>query len=253
MKVALGLKAPAPTYWRNQAMEPTLDVKVTCKQVAPSILDLLRASAIHAKCEGRDGVFEVGKIKKAHVWRIENPILWRQYMSKGDELRSRHQVSRERCKPLYPEVPEHVLPNMPSYLQWRSSGNFDASTNEVLLWHGTKAEIIDTIVKEGFDERVCSLSGMFGAGLYFAENSCKSGQYAETDRMNSHWFLLCRVRLGRAYYATSPMNSVRKAPDGFDSVVFNPRSGHAMGHHRELIVYDRYQAYPEYIVCAIER
>jgi len=251
MELALGVKAPAPAHWKNQKMEPTLDVMVPCRRDSQVLLDLLRASALHTSCHGRDGVFEVCKIKKVHAWRIENPILWRQYISKGEELRSRHQVNGTRCKPVDPQVPEHVVPQLPSYLKWRSSGKFDASTNEVLLWHGTKSAIIDTIVKQGFDERVCSLSGMFGAGLYFAQDSCKSGQYAEADRSKSHWFLLCRVRLGRPYYATETMQNERKAPDGFDSVVFNPGQGHVpVGQHRELIIYDRYQAYPEYVVRA---
>lgn len=253
VEVALGLKAPAPAHWRNQAMEPTLDVMVPCKQWASVFLELLRASALHATCHGRDGIFEVAKIKKVHAWRIENPILWRQYMSKSEELRSRHQVMGTRCEPVYPEVPEHVVPGMPPYFKWRSSGSFDKSTNEVLLWHGTHGDIINTIVKQGFDERVCSLSGMFGAGLYFAQDSCKSGQYAQADRNRSHWFLLCRVRLGRPYYATETMQNERKAPDGFDSVVFNPGVGHIpCGHHREHIIYDRYQAYPEYVVRAFQ-
>merc|ERR1711966_577180 len=124
-------------HWRNQEMEPTLDVMVPCKNSAAVFLDLLRASAPHESCRGRDGTFEAGKVKRVHAWRIENPILWRQYMSKGAELRSRHQVMGVRCAPLQPEVPEYVVPNMPPYFRWR--GTYDAATNEVMVWHGTKA------------------------------------------------------------------------------------------------------------------
>merc|ERR1712224_649327 len=193
-----------------------------------------------------------GKIRKVRVWRIENPILWRQYVSKGEELRSRHQVMGTTCDAVNPEVPEHVLYEMPEFLKWRTNGRYDGTTNEVMLWHGTKADIIDTIVQEGFDERVCSLGGMFGAGVYFAQDSCKSGQYAEIDSNNSNWFLLCRVRLGRPCYAGCAMPYMRKPPDGCDSVVFNPGAA-PIGHHREFIIYDRYQAYPEYVVQAIRK
>jgi hypothetical protein len=32
----------------------------------------------------------------------------------------------------------------------------------------------------GFDERVSNLSGLFGCGVYFAENSSKSDMYSHT-------------------------------------------------------------------------
>lgn len=248
VQVALGLKAPAPAHWRNQTMEVTLNVRVPWRQGSKALLSLLQASAKHARCDGRDGLFEVGQVKKVHAWRVENPILWRQYISKADELKSRHKVTGCKCNTI-PGVPQHDFPGMPNALRWQST--FDSSVNEVLLWHGTKAAFVDTIAAHGFDERVCNLNGMFGAGLYFAQESCKSGQYAEKGPDNSHWFFLCRVILGRWYEPLSTMQHARKAPDGFDSVVFTPgTTTQIVGHHREFIVYDRYQAYPEYILRA---
>eukprot|EP00811_Abedinium_folium_P019129 NODE_2805_length_2141_cov_9.002483.p1 GENE.NODE_2805_length_2141_cov_9.002483~~NODE_2805_length_2141_cov_9.002483.p1 ORF type:complete len:388 (+),score=128.20 NODE_2805_length_2141_cov_9.002483:880-2043(+) len=248
VKVALGLKAPAPSHWRNQNMEVRPEARVVWKQGSSTLLQLLRSAVIHDRCAGRDGTFEVGRVQRILSWRVENPILWRQYCSKAEELGARHTVQGVRCDAVRPPVPEHVVAGMPDCLRWRES--FNHACNEVMLWHGTKGNIVDTIARDGFDERVCSLSGMFGAGLYFAQDSCKSGQYAQQGRDHSHWFLLCRVLLGRPFYAVDPMPSVRKAPDGYDSVVFNPGHGAAVGHHREFIVYDRYQAYPEYIVRA---
>lgn len=36
---------------------------------------------------------------------------------------------------------------------------------------------INAIIHKGFDERHAYIGGMFGAGIYFAENSSKSNQY----------------------------------------------------------------------------
>jgi hypothetical protein len=48
----------------------------------------------------------------------------------------------------------------------------DGDANERLLWHGTTVPHV--IIKDGFDPRVCNLSGMFGGGVYFADKSTKS-------------------------------------------------------------------------------
>ena len=47
--------------------------------------------------------------------------------------------------------------------------------NERMLFHGSP--FIHYIIHHGFDERHAYIGGMFGAGIYFAENSSKSNQY----------------------------------------------------------------------------
>ena len=41
----------------------------------------------------------------------------------------------------------------------------------------TGSPFINAIIHKGFDERHAYIGGMFGAGIYFAENSSKSNQY----------------------------------------------------------------------------
>merc|ERR1719335_599694 len=126
-------------------------------------------------------------------------MLWKQYRNKAQEMRERSQMFRSECPPLRPAIPDIDM-TLPTCLQQQQ---FDKSLNEVLLFHGTKSSNVGQIAEEGFDERVCSLDGMFGGGLYFAEDSCKAGQYAErcTSCHNprpgscSHWFFLSRVLL----------------------------------------------------------
>lgn len=49
--------------------------------------------------------------------------------------------------------------------------------NEVLLFHGTKPDVYEAIVREGFDCRLNQRS-MFGNGTYLTESSTKADQYA---------------------------------------------------------------------------
>mmetsp|Transcript_57742 Transcript_57742/g.108663 ORF Transcript_57742/g.108663 Transcript_57742/m.108663 type:complete len:219 (-) Transcript_57742:141-797(-) len=211
---------------------------------------LLWRTALHSCCAGRDGSFAIGSVQTVRVWRVENTMLWRQYCNKASEMTARHKSRGLSCPALQPPVSEHLVDvDLPNCLKRQS---LDASLNEVYLWHGTRQLNIEHILQDGFDERVCSLTGMFGAGLYFAEDSCKSGQYAEKSisSWRSHFFFLSRVLLGRSHHTDQPMPEIRKAPDSFDSVVFSPTEDSPLGHHREFVVYDRYQAYPEYIVEA---
>ena len=128
--------------------------------------------------------------------------------------------------------------------------------NEVFLFHGTDEAVANVIVQHGFDERVANLQGLYGAGSYFANQSCKAAQYAKKDGGGLKTLIVARITLGDPHYATGGMSLARRPPERdtrqgwrpgllYDSVVAN--SGGSQG-HRELIIYDHRQAYPEYVV-----
>ena len=48
---------------------------------------------------------------------------------------------------------------------------------KVILPFSIGSPFINAIVNKGFDERHAYIGGMFGAGIYFAEDSSKSNQY----------------------------------------------------------------------------
>lgn len=234
-----------PSSWSGGGSQ----LRVRWHEGAQPILQMLQRAVTHTSCQGRDGTFCIHEIQQVNVWRVENMVLWKRYVGKVQEIQMVHRKRGIKCRPLDPPVRYVCDRSFPDCLQWQQS--FKRSCNEVLLWHGTRQETIQTIAKAGLDERVCNLNGMLGAGLYFAEDSCKSGQYAACDNNMSSWFILSRVVLGNPYYTQQGMQEERRAPDRYDSVVFTP--SHApgvLGHHRELVVYDRAQVYPEYIVEA---
>ncbi|KAJ8262660.1 hypothetical protein COCON_G00151170 [Conger conger] len=127
--------------------------------------------------------------------------------------------------------------------------------NERMLFHGSP--FINAIIHKGFDERHAYIGGMFGAGIYFAENSSKSNQYVygigggtgcPTHKDRSCYIchrqmLFCRVTLGKSFLQFSAMKMAH-APPGHHSVIGRPSVN-------GLAYADTYrgeQAYPEYLI-----
>lgn len=129
--------------------------------------------------------------------------------------------------------------------------------NERMLFHGSP--FISAIVHKGFDERHAYIGGMFGAGIYFAENSSKSNQYVygigggtgcpiHKDRscyICHRQLMMCRVTLGKSFLQFSAMKMAH-APPGHHSVIGRPSAGGLS--FPEYVVYRGEQAYPEYLI-----
>ena len=69
------------------------------------------------------------------------------------------------------------------------------------LWHGTSPDVAEIIaMKEGFDERLANAQGLFGAGVYGAEQFCKSDHYVTATATGERHMFLCRFLLGNPHY-----------------------------------------------------
>ncbi|VDP70269.1 unnamed protein product [Echinostoma caproni] len=181
-------------------------------------------STIREHKDNCGGVFKTYEVLK--VARIRNRRLWDRYV--------------HRCN----EISED------------NSGHY----NERLLFHGSP--FLQAIVMKGFDERHAYIGGMFGAGIYFAENSSKSNQYVygigggagcPTHKSRSCYvcprqILLCRVALGRSFIQFNAMK-VAHAPPGHHSIVGRPSAGGL--NFAEYVVYRGEQAYPEYLITYV--
>ncbi|XP_069467433.1 poly [ADP-ribose] polymerase tankyrase-2 isoform X2 [Ambystoma mexicanum] len=130
-------------------------------------------------------------------------------------------------------------------------------SNERMLFHGSP--FVNAIIHKGFDERHAYIGGMFGAGIYFAENSSKSNQYVygigggtgcplHKDRscyICQRQLLFCRVTLGKSFLQFSAMKMAH-SPPGHHSVTGRPSvNGLALA---EYVIYRGEQAYPEYLI-----
>ena len=116
----------------------------------------------------------------------------------------------------------------------------DPAINETILLHGTNAKTLQMILHEGqpdlfLDPRFTRVD-MFGRGVYFAENVCKTDQYATpglapqqdhkltkllyskfgkaASSKEIHFVFVCRVILGLAAFT-------QEAKLGFGVLYFN--------------------------------
>ncbi|KAF4525233.1 hypothetical protein B566_EDAN014008 [Ephemera danica] len=123
------------------------------------------------------------------------------------------------------------------HLVAKLENNDDA--NEKRLFHGSGQ--CQTIIKNGFDERLSKQNGLYGAGVYFADKADKSNSYVGPGNSAGEFqMLLCRVALGKIH--DCPQNKTfSHAPPGCHSVC----GGTAF---KEYIVYRGEQAFPGFLI-----
>jgi len=127
--------------------------------------------------------------------------------------------------------------------------------NEFLMFHGTKPDAAESIAQNHFDMAFACKTGLFGAGLYFAESCSKSDEYVKPDTENRFPVVICRVTLGHINYIPHKDPTTDPGRDKLESSclsgeyhsVLGDRKK-AKGTYREFIVYDHYQVYPHFIV-----
>lgn len=136
-------------------------------------------------------------------------------------------------------------------------GPLATDLNEYYLWHGTGPAEAQGIANSGFDlDQAGSCRGaLFGRGLYFAESCLKADEYVRADDEGRFPLLLCRVTLGHVNYcdAEDPWElrealrvSCRDGAGGHHSVLGDREKVRQT--FREFVIFDGFQAYPEYIV-----
>jgi len=126
-------------------------------------------------------------------------------------------------------------------------------TNEAYLFHGSNPTSAISILSTSFkvDFAGAAVGTMFGPGVYLAESSAKSDEYARDENTGSAYdglfaVLLCRVVVGSSYVVEKPGDYTEKCTSGeFDSVVGDREK--AVGTFREFIVFDEASIYPEYV------
>jgi poly [ADP-ribose] polymerase len=120
------------------------------------------------------------------------------------------------------------------------------------LYHGSRSENIIHILQTGLRIKPSSAihtGSMFGAGIYFADQSTKSANYCwgfgHKDRSLDYYLLVCEVAVGKMKDYTSAQSNLRSAPRGYNSV--RGVKGSALMHN-EIIVYKESQVRIKYIL-----
>jgi len=206
----------------------------------------------------------VGSVPRAYqvekIISVMNADSWGSYMKRVDDITT--QCSHfSGVAPLSDETWDSWSGKVSGYktqqdiLSSARLPGLQASANEFLMFHGTKPEAADSIASKHFDMAFACKTGLFGAGLYFAESSSKSDEYVKPDAEGRFPMIICRVTLGRINYCphkdpiTDPGREKLESSclsGDYHSVLGDRKK--AKNTYREFIVYDHYQVYPHFIV-----
>jgi hypothetical protein len=243
--------AQLPLHWGTDGSKP-IRKPVNTKTV--ELLQRLLTASCRSETlgQGRNQSHETPykALQLVRAFRVENRDLFVAYALKRVEICKRRSSRLRRHEPVFPTTTLATLLTDKPVEPASPPLDLDQA-NECLLWHGTTPDAAAIICEQGFDERVCALYGLFGAGVYFAEHSSKADQYCTAGADGLYTVLLSRVALGDAFYTSLPRNGERRPPplpEGggalHDSVIGQVDANR----YREFIVYDRAQTLPEYLL-----
>jgi len=154
-------------------------------------------------------------------------------------------IINHRLKSLYDLELQHV----------KQKHNYDPSIGYVkLLFHGTKIAHPSKIYnsEKGFMMQYAG-DGMWGRGMYFAQNASYSDRYSYTQN-NINQMFLAEVIVGDSCFSTPdntlilpPKKQVKTSQVGFSDELYDSVYGKTGG-SRIYIVYDNNKAYPTYLI-----
>ena len=253
-----------PSYWQTRELRhgaPARLVDVT-EELQNCIGQVIAETWIVSESNPQPPEVKVEKVE-----RVENPELWMSY------LQHRHRLHLANDTNSFTTYSSSLI-DASNLWEWKAlwqrhqvmrwSGP-SSGANEALLFHGVRSrEIAEIISLRGFDGRV-SQAGMAGFGVYFAENSSKSHMYTGPNDHEERSVLLSRVCLGRSHVLYRRSRGLRRPPceqghidqeqmcahRRMDSVWVECRRTSPDAeppYHREFVVYDGGQCYPEFIV-----
>ncbi|WP_054692499.1 WGR domain-containing protein [Syntrophomonas palmitatica] len=134
---------------------------------------------------------------------------------------------------------------------WDKFNPYKVDTME--LFHGSRNCNLLGIMQHGLKIKPSTAvhtGSMFGAGIYFADQSSKSANYcwgfgSAGQTLSSNYLLICDVAIGKVKEYTDAQTHLTSAPRGYNSVMGKKGSGLL---HNEYIVYRENQARIKYII-----
>lgn len=161
-----------------------------------------------SRCHCRHGD---SRFKVLEALQVENLHLLQKHNFFVKSMQLKHKQNRITPDATM-EPPNHALTNFA-----RDIG-VDQTGNKRLLLHGTRDfHTGQAIAMEGFDNRVAS-SGLYGKGIYFTDQTCKSAQYAtpkglkeKTSEDMIGTILIASVAIGDPFHVQGPTRSYSRA------------------------------------------
>lgn len=187
------------------------------------------------------------RLEVVSVMKVQNTSAWTRYRKVRADLREKARGAC--CADLVPPVMTllHEDPVITATL-----GELDAEAQEQFLFHGTSSAAVEGITNTDFrlDLAGSHRGTLYGNGLYCAECSSKSDEYAKIEEDGLCRMLLCRATLGRIMVNTDRRPSpdiAKECMENHDSLCGDRWT--AVGTYREFIVYSSGQVYPQYIIA----
>lgn len=215
------------------------------------------------------------QLQLAAAWRLSSPVADKLYATAQEELSQRLVAV---APPGFPRV------DFRTAAQAVKMGlHLREDVNEALLLHGTRAELLGSILANGLNERLSV--GLFGNGTYFAEDAGECDQYCTPDEGSQlgatqqvlypdgsehqrgvFYILVCSVLLGQAAITQDGL----KSSDGGDLWMDSDRTelvaipgteppvlygalliepGQRVARYREVIVFRRGQVVPRFLIA----
>ena len=234
-----------PAYWRTKDAE---HVNLLKNPFMTDRLQTLIRESVRPRCgsgcRGRDGDGTGTKSAVVtKVIRIENGPLWQQYWERKQKMLKGTKEAKYK---------KLAAKSMDRFRDIFSMVQVCDQVNELFLFHGTGEQSAKSIAKSGFDPSRCS--GLYGAGTYCADYSCKSMQYTQSTDGGERVFIICRVLMGHAYHTDKTLRAHKEPPEYKDGRLYESvfaeegRANKKIQKHNEYITYSKDQVYPEYLV-----
>ncbi|CAK9006731.1 unnamed protein product [Durusdinium trenchii] len=176
------LSTAVPSYWSGTGDLEALDQGWAAEPVSEKTFEALKKLFVVTQPEqlgkGRDCKDYGRKYSNLQLhcaWQIEHPSLWEKYNAeRNDVLRNMKKLERNSIEtPSWKSKLDENSPALPDELC--------TAIGEKHLLHGTSPKHLLDILDQGFNDKLASSKGMFGAGAYFAEDPEKIDQYTRED------------------------------------------------------------------------
>jgi len=249
-----------PSSWAHQDPHADFFEIEPATELVPVVQRMLDETFKSIKTRDRKGGVIPKKLQVVMVQRVENNKLWQQFCAERRRIDGRRgrAAGLRGCTQLGKLRGGDAMTMQAGGSAVATGAPLNPMLNETYLWHGTSPQAAMGIAQTGFDVgRSGSGAGMmYGPGVYLAECSSKSDEYAADDTSGLHKgmysLLLCRTVLGELLSLTTGGDSVHGlVKAAFDSGSYDSVLGDreaSAGTYREFICPRSAQVMPEYIV-----
>jgi len=247
-----------PLWWASKPSREQPCKRIVSTEVMQAIQTLMDST--WKSTTTRDRTFnKVQQFQVVNVLHNLNGQMWANYHRARERIRN-HRGTVDRIVAKTSSAfcsdgnEQSATPSWPKCL-----GHLDTEVNECLLFHGTKPSAANSICETDFsvDLAGSSSGALYGPGIYLAENSSKSDEYAQDDTSGVYQglyaMLLCRVVCGQLLYTDEVLpnkDKLVRSCTGFDPPfdgVLGDRAK-AKGTYREFVIFDSAQVYPEFVI-----